>query len=121
MTENEELPDQPPEKYILLDANGMPTGVVDFASLKAAAEHFAYSLAAVAGDIDAVGRIGDEVSADLPSGCGEYVAAAALVVLTQQVIAPLITIAETYRPELDVRANMTELASGYGRAFGGGQ
>lgn len=96
--------------YIVVDDDGSPIGMFDKDQIDTDAVKFAFELAAACADEHEVDRVVtktiDKVGVD---GFG-YVAAAALSIMTKEILAP--TLVVTDKVGIDLRTMLAKIASG---------
>lgn len=98
------------EVYLVVDDDGSPIAMFDKGQIDSDGVKFAFALAAVCADEDAV----DEVVAETLTRVGVdgfgYVAAAALSILVKEVLAP--TLVVTDKVGIDLRTMLRSIADG---------
>ncbi|WP_051756043.1 hypothetical protein [Nocardia sp. NRRL WC-3656] len=106
--------------YVVVGDDGAPRGIVDVDKIQANATLLMYELSAAAGDDAEVDRICAEWAARLDPDAMGYTSAAALSLLTRNVLAPLIDVLEVATPGVEYRAKLAECREYTARLIGDG-
>ncbi|AXK85822.1 hypothetical protein [Nocardia farcinica] len=111
------------DTVMITDEDGMPFGVLYIPAIQEAAATLVYKHAAVAEDSDALARLTLEWPCELDHDTAGYVAAAALTLLTQDVVAPMLAVIHELAPAVadQMRAKLVELRDAAVNTLGGGQ
>lgn len=96
--------------YTIIDDNGMPTGSVDMDAITDAGTKFAFALAAAADDHEKVLEISANTLAEHGPKAFGYVAACALQIVVEEVLNPVLEVAEALGT--DVRPGLVAVAEG---------
>lgn len=96
--------------HLVVDDNGLPVGIFDADQITDEGTRFAFALAAVCDDPDALQRVQAETLARVGTASFGYVAASALGVMTEHILSPSFEVAEAHGT--DLRSGMRAIASG---------
>lgn len=98
------------DQYLILDDDGVPTGIINMDQVHTEGTRFAFALAAVCDDPTAMGAVQDDTLARLGVDMFSYVAACAVRVMAEHILSPAFDVAKVY--DTDLRAGMAAIAAG---------
>lgn len=116
-------PDNLPDQVMIVDGDGIPSGVVDIPELQAAATVLMLKFAVAAEDREALVRLAHDWPKTVDSVTAGFTAAAALSAMTENVVAPLLQVVDTLDAKLGValRDKLAETLEHAEATLGGGK
>jgi hypothetical protein len=101
---------EPAEHYLVTDEHGQPLGMFQPEMITDEGSRFAFALAAVCDDPEAIQRVQRETLGRVGSATFGYVCASALGVLAEHILAPSFEVTRAYGT--DLQAGMRDIAEG---------
>jgi hypothetical protein len=98
------------DTYMIVDGNGEPLGMLDLDAIHEEGTKFAFALAAVCNDPDALDRLQYETLRRVGVASFHYIVANALRVMAQHILSPSFDVARAHGT--DLRAGMRAIAEG---------
>jgi hypothetical protein len=96
--------------HLVVDDHGLPVGIFNADQISDEGTRFAFALAAVCDDPDAIQRVQAETLARVGTPSFGYVAACALSVVVEHILSPSFAVAEAHGT--DLRAGMRAISEG---------
>ncbi|WP_152530449.1 hypothetical protein [Rhodococcus sp. JG-3] len=93
---------------MIMNEDGTPRGVADISRIQSDATILMYQYAAAAGNDEAVDAVAEEWVNRLDPDAMGYTSAAALSLLTRNVLAPMLDLFDQLLPDLDFRATLAK-------------